>query len=77
MSRFKIGDRVLIASNYHYQKPRRIVEITTLLLYPNTIAYHLYGVRYPWNNSYIAFTEEDLIHEDVYNSPLWKALNES
>lgn len=78
MSKFKIGDRVLVKNNSHYgSKPRRIVGVDKHLFKPNVSIYYLYGVRQPWDKTqYMGWLEEELVAEEVWNSPLYKALDE-
>lgn len=77
-SRFKVGDRVVVINNSHYgNKPRRIVGIRNHIFNTSIRVYELYGVRCHWDKTrYIGFREEELIPEEIWNSPLYKALKE-
>jgi hypothetical protein len=73
----KIGDKVLIKYNSHYPKPKRIVRIEKSLWDNEELLYALYGVKLPWNkDEYSFFKEEDLVPEEIWNSPLYKSLKE-
>lgn len=67
--KFKKGDRVTVTTSSHYYGKRFIV------VFADTRKVHLRGVRSPYETgNYLEWFDSELEHWDIFNSPLYKAL---
>jgi hypothetical protein len=67
--KIKEGDMVLVKYNSHYPKPIKVVKV-----YPEG-TFFLRGAR-DVHGKYLFFREHEVWTNEVWNSPLFRAINE-
>lgn len=69
--KIKKGDKVLIKFNSHYPEPRKVGRVYS------DGTFTIVGVRCSGRRTSALFREHEVYTEDVYNSPLFKAIHEN